>query len=96
MTLVEGEYIEQIEEIDEGWWSGVGPGGKTGLFPCMFCRVCCIWNGTFDLLRSQLRRACFHPGRPAERGGCATLAAAASACPSGKSSLCRLRPSFTN
>jgi len=34
MTLVEGEYIEQIEEIDEGWWSGVGPGGKSGLFPC--------------------------------------------------------------
>ena len=34
MNLVEGEYIEQIEEIDDGWWSGVGPGGKTGLFPC--------------------------------------------------------------
>jgi hypothetical protein len=33
MTLVEGEYIDQIEEIDDGWWSGVGPGGKSGLFP---------------------------------------------------------------
>lgn len=33
MHLVEGELIEQIEQIDEGWWSGVGAGGKTGLFP---------------------------------------------------------------
>jgi hypothetical protein len=36
MHLIEGEYIEQIEEVDEGWWSGVGPGGKAGLFPCVF------------------------------------------------------------
>lgn len=37
MNLTEGELIEQIEEIDEGWWSGVGAGGsKTGLFPCTF------------------------------------------------------------
>lgn len=36
MSLVEGELIEQIEEVDEGWWSGVGQGGaKTGLFPGM-------------------------------------------------------------
>jgi hypothetical protein len=33
MNLVEGEYIEQIEEADEGWWTGVGAGGKSGLFP---------------------------------------------------------------
>lgn len=37
MSLVEGELIEQIEEIDEGWWQGVGEGGaKHGLFPCTF------------------------------------------------------------
>jgi hypothetical protein len=23
-----------MEEVNEGWWKGVGPGGKTGLFPC--------------------------------------------------------------
>ena len=34
MNLVEGEFITDIEEIDEGWWTGVGSGGKTGLFPC--------------------------------------------------------------
>ena len=34
MALVEGELIEQIEQVDEGWWSGVGQGGaKSGLFP---------------------------------------------------------------
>lgn len=34
MALVEGEMIEQIEMLDEGWWSGVGQGGaKSGLFP---------------------------------------------------------------
>ena len=39
MHLIEGEYLEQIEEIDEGWWSGIGPGGKTGLFPCVFISI---------------------------------------------------------
>jgi hypothetical protein len=55
MTLVEGEYIEQIEEIDEGWWSGVGPGGKIGLFPCMFCHKFVVWSATSDVPPSQLR-----------------------------------------
>ena len=36
MSLVEGEVIEQIEQLDEGWWSGVGANGtKSGLFPGM-------------------------------------------------------------
>lgn len=34
MALEEGEVLEQVEMIDEGWWSAVGPGGKNGLFPC--------------------------------------------------------------
>ena len=34
MNLTEGEVIEQIEQLDDGWWSGVGAGGsKSGLFP---------------------------------------------------------------
>ena len=34
MDLIEGEEIEEIEKLDEGWWSGVGAnGGKRGLFP---------------------------------------------------------------
>jgi len=39
MNLVEGEFITDIEEIDEGWWTGVGPGGKTGLFPANYVEV---------------------------------------------------------
>ena len=56
MNLAEGEYIEQIEEIDEGWWSGVGPGGKTGLFPC----ECPLFHLSEEIfiggMISQLRR----------------------------------------
>jgi hypothetical protein len=34
MNLVEGEVIEEIEEVEEGWWTGVGDQGrKSGLFP---------------------------------------------------------------
>ncbi|KIL62143.1 hypothetical protein M378DRAFT_13083 [Amanita muscaria Koide BX008] len=29
-SLVEGEYTEQIENADEGWWHGLGLGGKSG------------------------------------------------------------------
>ena len=37
MDLVEGELIEQIEQLDEGWWSGVGANGtKQGLFPATY------------------------------------------------------------
>jgi hypothetical protein len=36
LPLMEGEMIENIEEIDEGWWTGTGPGGKSGLFPGTF------------------------------------------------------------
>ena len=34
MNLLEGEFITDVEEIDEGWWTGVRPRVKTGLFPC--------------------------------------------------------------
>ena len=42
MNLLEGDIITDVEEIDEGWWTGVGPGGKTGLFPCTSF-VCCLF-----------------------------------------------------
>ncbi|KXN80747.1 Tyrosine-protein kinase receptor TYRO3 [Leucoagaricus sp. SymC.cos] len=32
MNLVEGEYIEQVEGVGEGWWTGIGTGGKAGYF----------------------------------------------------------------
>ena len=43
MNLLEGDIITDVEEIDEGWWTGVGPGGKSGLFPCKSF-VCCLFR----------------------------------------------------
>ena len=40
MDLTEGELIEQIEQLDEGWWSGVGANGtKQGLFPANYVEI---------------------------------------------------------
>ncbi|KAF8336238.1 SH3 domain-containing protein [Amanita rubescens] len=40
MNLVKGEYIERIRKPEEyGWWSGVGPGGKWGLFPSNYVEL---------------------------------------------------------
>ena len=32
LSMPEGAVIEDVEQIDEGWWSGTLD-GKTGLFP---------------------------------------------------------------
>jgi len=38
MDLVVDEIIERIEQLDDGWWHGVGSGGaKSGLFPGTCC-----------------------------------------------------------
>ncbi|KAL1931216.1 hypothetical protein VTP01DRAFT_10353 [Rhizomucor pusillus] len=40
MTLVEGEVIVQIDQVDEGWWFGVSEDGKKeGLFPSNYVQV---------------------------------------------------------
>ena len=39
MNLLQGEYIKHIEQFDDGWWSGIGRGGKTGLFPCLWFSI---------------------------------------------------------
>lgn len=59
MNLDEGELIEQIEQLDEGWWSGVGAGGaKQGLFPGMLWPIEdeMIDVANLDFLNSELRR----------------------------------------
>ena len=55
MHLVEGELIEEVEKLDEGWWSGVGDNGaKRGLFPGESERgVRCDWFNVFPT--SKLR-----------------------------------------
>lgn len=40
MTLVEGEVVTQIDQVDEGWWFGVSEDGKKqGLFPANYVQV---------------------------------------------------------
>lgn len=42
ITFDPGEIITNVDQIDEGWWQGVGPDGNFGLFPANY--VECI-NG---------------------------------------------------
>nr|ODN85949.1 hypothetical protein L203_04448 [Cryptococcus depauperatus CBS 7841] len=39
ISLKEDEVITQIEELDEGWWSGVNSIGQSGLFPANYVEV---------------------------------------------------------
>lgn len=34
-----GDVITQVEQIDEGWWRGVGPRGDYGLFPANYVEL---------------------------------------------------------
>ncbi|CAL4065961.1 unnamed protein product, partial [Meganyctiphanes norvegica] len=36
ITFDPGEIITNIDQIDEGWWQGVGPDGNFGLFPANY------------------------------------------------------------
>ncbi|KAI8636889.1 hypothetical protein BD408DRAFT_425418 [Parasitella parasitica] len=40
MSLLEGEVITQIDQVDEGWWFGVSEDGqKQGLFPANYVQI---------------------------------------------------------
>lgn len=39
LTFAEGDTITQVQQIDEGWWSGVGPNGVEGLFPATYVEL---------------------------------------------------------
>ncbi|KAG9295998.1 hypothetical protein G9A89_011850 [Geosiphon pyriformis] len=40
MSLVEGEVVTNIIQVDEGWWQGVGEDGiKSGLFPANYVEL---------------------------------------------------------
>lgn len=55
MDLVEGEILEQVDQIDEGWWSAVGDGGnKSGLFPSELA-VCRGYTPRLSLVTDLVR-----------------------------------------
>ena len=39
LELIEGEYITDIEMVDEDWWMGQNPRGETGLFPSNYVEL---------------------------------------------------------
>jgi hypothetical protein len=40
INLVEGEYIYNVEQLDDGWWRGTTVDGKHGLFPASYVEEC--------------------------------------------------------
>ena len=39
IELAEGEYVTEIDMIDEGWWMGTNVRGERGLFPCNYVEL---------------------------------------------------------
>ncbi|KAJ7160787.1 SH3 domain-containing protein [Mycena filopes] len=39
ISMVKGDVIKQVTKFDPGWWLGVGPSGKKGLFPAPYVEV---------------------------------------------------------
>ncbi len=39
LELKEGEYVTNIERVDEDWWMGQNPRGETGLFPSNYVEI---------------------------------------------------------
>ena len=39
LELKEGDYITDIEMVDEDWWMGQNPRGETGLFPSNYVEL---------------------------------------------------------
>jgi hypothetical protein len=40
ISLKYGEYITDIEQLDDGWWRGTTANGKRGLFPASCVEEC--------------------------------------------------------
>lgn len=39
IELREGEYVIEIQQVDEDWWQGKNADGKTGLFPAVYVEL---------------------------------------------------------
>ncbi len=36
ITFDPGDIITEVEKVDKGWWVGVGPDGRQGMFPANY------------------------------------------------------------
>jgi hypothetical protein len=39
IDLIEGEYVTEIDQVDESWWAGVNSKGEQGLFPSNYVEL---------------------------------------------------------
>lgn len=39
ITFDPGDIITNIDQVDEGWWQGLGPDGTYGLFPANYVEL---------------------------------------------------------
>ena len=39
ITFDPDDIITNITQIDEGWWTGIAPDGKEGLFPANYVEI---------------------------------------------------------
>jgi len=40
ISFLPGDLITEIDMFDEGWWIGVGPDGRKGMFPANYVELC--------------------------------------------------------
>jgi hypothetical protein len=36
ISLIQGEYVYDVEQLGDGWWRGTTADGKRGLFPASY------------------------------------------------------------
>ena len=73
LELKEGEYITDIEMVDEDWWMGQNPRGETGLFPSNYVELI---DGDGDHASHELGA---DPGAGQHTAGAAKVAGGATA-----------------
>lgn len=55
ITFDPGDIITNIDQIDEGWWQGLGPDGTYGLFPANYVELLNNWFSRVSFLPLGIR-----------------------------------------
>ena len=61
INLVDGEYIYDVEPIDDGWWRGITEDGKRGLSPASYVEVATTADGKKGLFPASYVEECAVP-----------------------------------
>ena len=68
VELKEGEYVTDIEMVDENWWMGSNSRGETGLFPSNYVEI--VEDAELDVQRAEAEHPLTHA--PPIQGATAT------------------------